>query len=105
MPTGIYIDHGNGNIVDITQRFATFKSFFSTNGAVTGQIIDAGMVGKKLFFVVNYVGTQPFNYSNNGVPIEFDSTTGKITWDYRNGMVNASTSEPYRYHKVYYGGM
>lgn len=105
MTVGNYIDHGNGNIIDMTQRFASFIDYFDTNGQILGSITRSDLIGKKFFFVSLYTGSQAFNYRANGVPVDFNSTTGVITWDYSKDVINGSVSQPYRFHRIYFGAM
>lgn len=102
MPTGMYIDHGNGYILDMTQRFGTFVGFIDTNGGTNGSLVVPSLVGKKFFFVMHYNGTAAFTFTTGGANVTFNVNTGTIVWSFLD-VENMRISEPYRYYRIYYG--
>lgn len=101
MPTGIYINHGNGNVIDMTRNFGAFLGSFSTDGAVNGAHTDTALIGREFYYISVYVGTaQSFALAYTQPIITFNSTTGQMAWRYSD--TTASLSER-RKHEITYG--
>lgn len=101
MATGIYIDHGNGHTVDMTQHFGAFVGSFLTNGAETGSIKNAQLIGRSLYYVAAYVGSSPlYAWGYEQPNIFFNKTTGEISWNY--DMKGPEVVEN-RKHEITYG--
>lgn len=102
MPTGIYIDHGTGYILDMTQRFGSFIGFIDTNGGTSGSQVISSLIGKNLFHVTHYNGSASHTFINGGVSVSFDKQTGRISWTFLD-VVNLSIPQEQRYYRIYYG--
>lgn len=103
MPTGIYIDHGGGNVVDMTTRFGQFIGSFDTAGVNSGTVHVPALVGKELLYMTVFNGVRSSDALFLGVPITYNKSTGEISWNYSLGLQNTSLSSSAKYHRVYYG--
>lgn len=102
MPTGIYVDHGTGYVLDMTQRFGSFIGFIDTNGGTSGSQVISSLIGKNLFHVTQYNGSAAHTFLNGGVSVIFDKQTGKISWTFLD-VENMTIPQEQRYYRIYYG--
>lgn len=103
MPTGIYIDHGNGYVIDMTQRFGSFLGFIDTNGGASGSITIPELIGRNLFHVTQYNGTAAHTWTSGGVHVTLNKSTGLLSWTFL-AVDNMTVAPEQRYYRIYYGG-